>query len=151
MMCPLLHASDRYALWREWDIFNSDYVMFIGLNPSTADETRDDPTIRRCIGFAQDWGYGAVCMTNLFAYRARDPLVMKSAVDTIGPENDQWLAFCAKEASMIVAAWGVDGRSLGAERRRVKDRRQCCMPRENQRRLSEAPAVDAENGEITVI
>lgn len=62
----------RYDLWRRWDI-SKGYAMFIGLNPSTADKTADDPTIRRCIGFARSWGYGALCMTNLFAFRATDP------------------------------------------------------------------------------
>ncbi|MBK8271403.1 MAG: DUF1643 domain-containing protein [Planctomycetes bacterium] len=62
--------------------------MFIGLNPSTADETQDDPTVRRCIRYAQSWGYGALCMTNIFAYRSTDPLVMKRFDDPIGPKND---------------------------------------------------------------
>ena len=71
----------RYTLWRRWDgLFASGYAMFIGLNPSTADETNDDPTIRRCIGYARDWGYGGLCMTNLFAFRATLPKNMK-AVD----------------------------------------------------------------------
>lgn len=107
----------RYTLWREWDIFNSSYAMFIGLNPSTADETNDDPTIRRCIGFAKEWGYGAICMTNLFAYRATDPRLMKAAVDPVGPENDAWLLRCAKDAGLIVAAWGTHGGFL----RRAED------------------------------
>lgn len=52
--------------------------MFIGLNPSTADETQDDPTVRRCIRYAQSWGYGALYMTNIFAFRATDPRVYES-------------------------------------------------------------------------
>ncbi len=59
----------RYALWRIWDDAKP-LVMFIGLNPSTADETEDDPTIRRCISFAQNWGYGGLYMANLFVFRA---------------------------------------------------------------------------------
>ncbi|HHC7270859.1 TPA: DUF1643 domain-containing protein [Vibrio parahaemolyticus] len=54
----------RYELWRIWDE-QKPYAMFVGLNPSTADETEDDPTIRRCIYFAKSWGYGGLCMANL--------------------------------------------------------------------------------------
>ena len=61
----------RYSLLRRWA--PCDYAMFIGLNPSTADETQDDPTVRRCIRYAQSWGYGALYMTNIFAFRATDP------------------------------------------------------------------------------
>ncbi len=67
------------------------FIVFIGLNPSTADETKDDPTIRRCIGFAKRWGYAAFCMMNLFAYRTRDPFVMKAQEDPVGVENDKYL------------------------------------------------------------
>ena len=110
----------RYTLWREWDLFNSNFVMFIGLNPSTATETLDDPTIRRCKGFAKEWGYGAYCMTNLFAFRATDPKVMKSAQDPIGPENDKWIVQCAKEASLVVAAWGMHGSFLARDEEVLK-------------------------------
>jgi len=85
------------------------YVMFIGLNPSTADETADDPTIRRCIGYTKAWGYSALCMTNLFAYRATDPRAMKAQINPVGPEGDRWLFECAREASVVVAAWGTHG------------------------------------------
>lgn len=98
----------RYALWREWPD-GDGYAMFVGLNPSTADETRDDPTIRRCIAFAKAWGYAALCMTNLFAFRATDPKVMMAAGDPVGPENDAHLALLAREAGVVVAAWGTHG------------------------------------------
>ncbi|MBK8133391.1 MAG: DUF1643 domain-containing protein [Gammaproteobacteria bacterium] len=98
----------RYALWREW-IGGEGYAMFVGLNPSTADETQDDPTIRRCIAFAKGWGYAGLCMTNLFAFRATDPKDMKAAADPVGPENDAHLLALANEAGVIVAAWGVHG------------------------------------------
>ena len=104
--------SYRYTLWREWEGKNDDYVMFIGLNPSTADETFNDPTIRRCIGFAKNWGYGALCMTNLFAFRATKPAVMKMNPDPIGMENDEWLLKMAQEAGTLVAAWGAQGAHL---------------------------------------
>lgn len=111
----------RYTLWREWvteqDLIlgggaHGGYLMVIGLNPSTADETRDDPTIRRCVGFAKAWGYDALCMTNLFAWRDTKPANMKTAMFPVGGDNDMWLSKCAAEAGMILAAWGVLGAFL---------------------------------------
>lgn len=111
----------RYTLWREWSQPRglpyllplhaaSEFVMFIGLNPSTADEMRDDPTIRKCVGFAKRWGYGALCMTNLFAYLATNPKDMMAQEDgACGDDNLTWLLNCAREASLIVAAWGTRG------------------------------------------
>lgn len=99
----------RYALWRRWEEDHADYAMFVGLNPSTADETNDDPTIRRCIAYAKEWGYSGLCMTNIFAFRATDPDVMKAVNDPIGPENDRWLRKCAEGAGVVVAAWGTHG------------------------------------------
>jgi hypothetical protein len=90
-------------------MLNTTYAMFIGLNPSTADETLDDPTIRRCIGYAKAWGYGALCMTNLFAWRATDPHEMKAAYSPVGLFNDVYLKQCAEGAGVVVAAWGVHG------------------------------------------
>lgn len=101
----------RYALWREW-IGGEGYAMFIGLNPSTADETIDDPTVRRCIGYAKAWGYGALCMTNIFAYRATDPKDMLAVAYPIGAENDATLLSIADGAGIRVAAWGVHGTHL---------------------------------------
>ena len=98
----------RYVLWRWWDR-EKPYAMFIGLNPSTADETNDDPTIRRCIGFAADWGYGGLCMTNLFAVRATDPQKMTKHPEPIGSENDTWLFRLSHQAGIVVAAWGTKG------------------------------------------
>lgn len=104
----------RYALWREW-IGGDGYVMFVGLNPSTADETQDDPTIRRCIAFAKAWGYAGLCMTNLFAFRATDPKDMRAAAEPIGPANDEHLRTLADGAGVIVAAWGANGTHLGRD------------------------------------
>jgi hypothetical protein len=102
----------RYTLWREWDSA-LPFVQFIGLNPSTADESQDDPTIRRCIAFSKLWGFGSLCMTNLFAFRATDPTEMKSAKEPIGLDNDVHLRKVAHEAGIIVAAWGAGGGFMG--------------------------------------
>ena len=97
----------RYTLCRRWG--DGPYAMFVGLNPSTADETTDDPTIRRCIRFARDWGYDALCMTNLFAFRATDPKMMLSEPEPVGPENDEWLFALSSDAGIVIAAWGAHG------------------------------------------
>lgn len=98
----------RYQLWRRWDEA-LPMMNVIGLNPSTADETKDDPTIRRCIGFARDWGFGSLYMTNLFAYSATLPKDMKKATAPTGPENDQWIIKTAEMSGLVIAAWGRDG------------------------------------------
>jgi hypothetical protein len=98
----------RYELRRRWE--DGPLVAFIGLNPSTADETQDDPTIRRCIGFAKRWGYGGLIMANLFAFRATDPRDMRAAASAaVGPLNDAHLEAVYWASAMIVAAWGVGG------------------------------------------
>ncbi len=102
----------RYALWRTWDD-TKPYALFIGLNPSTADETEDDPTIRRCIKYAKDWGFGGLCMGNLFAYRATKPSELFSSIEPVGTENNTWLKNIAQNAGVIIAAWGNDGIHLG--------------------------------------
>jgi hypothetical protein len=103
----------RYELWRIWKETGVRYCMFIGLNPSTADETTDDPTIRRCIAFAKAWGYDGLCMTNLFALRATDPKVMKADPNPTGDlDNDLTLLELASKASVVIAAWGKDGKHL---------------------------------------
>lgn len=97
----------RYDLWRRWG--DGPYVLFIGLNPSTADASDDDPTIRRCKRFVSDWGYSAMHMANLFAYRATNPKDMLKASDPIGIDNDTTLASLASRAGVIVCAWGAMG------------------------------------------
>ena len=104
----------RYSLWRWWDE-NKPYLMVIGLNPSTADEFEDDPTIRRCKRFASDWGYGGLFMTNLFAIRATDPQIMLKHSNPIGPENNHYLVKIAHDAGMILAAWGNHGSNLSRD------------------------------------
>jgi len=96
----------RYLLWRYWDR-DKGICAFIGLNPSTADETQDDPTVRRCIRFAKDWGYGALWMLNAYAFRATDPRVMKAQGGAaLGPSNNTYLMQAGLNCDIVVAAWG---------------------------------------------
>lgn len=101
----------RYRLWRIWEP-NKPLLNIIGLNPSTADATEDDATMRRCIGFAEREGFGGLVMTNLFAYRATDPSAMRRADDPIGQENDQHVREAAQQCSQVWFAWGNGGRFL---------------------------------------
>lgn len=98
----------RYVLWRVWDSRKARCV-FIGLNPSTADETEDDPTIRRCVGFARRWGFGGIVMLNIFAFRATDPRDLKKAEDPVGPQNDEILWRYHDLKGLTVACWGSHG------------------------------------------
>lgn len=118
----------RYSLWRRWTgLFsaNNGYAMFIGLNPSTADEVSDDSTIRRCIGFARAWGYDGLLMANLFAYRATKPAEMLAQRDPVGPDNDATLLQLANAAGLVVAAWG----ALGGHRDRATAVQRMLLPR----------------------
>ena len=101
----------RYALWRIWD-GNKSLAMIIGLNPSTADETLNDPTITRCINFARSWEYGGVLVANLFGFRATSPNELRAYHEPVGKENDLWIHKIAKEAVIKVAAWGNYGKFL---------------------------------------
>jgi hypothetical protein len=98
----------RYSLGREWEP-NSPSLAFVMLNPSLADAIADDPTLRRCINFAQSWGYGSLEVVNLFAYRASCPTVLKRIKDPIGPENDRYLKQAVELADKIIVAWGNQG------------------------------------------
>jgi len=102
----------RYWLKREWSAALPS-CAFIGLNPSTADASCDDPTIRRIIGFAQNWGYGSVTVVNLFAYRATQPSVLKAAENPVGPRNNYWIRRVIAEADTVIAAWGNHGLFMG--------------------------------------
>jgi len=97
----------RYLLWRKWSDFPC--AMFIGLNPSTADENVDDPTIRRCVSFAKSWGCGGIHMLNLFAFRATKPEEMKKADDPYGPDNEDFLKTNLLISDPVVACWGIHG------------------------------------------
>lgn len=107
----------RYRLWRMWDA-EKPTVAFIMLNPSTADETADDPTCRRCIEYGKSWGYGKLIIGNLFALRSTDPVNLRKHDAPIGPENDQHLKDICDEAEKVIVAWGTDG-SLNGRGREV--------------------------------
>ena len=95
----------RYELSRSWDT-DKPYVMFIMLNPSTADGGKDDPTIRRCINFAKSWGYGGIHVGNLYAYRSTNPKDLKKVANPWGPDNDIHLILMAGRSEIIICAWG---------------------------------------------
>ena len=105
----------RYALSRTWN-GKKKTILFIGLNPSTADEKIDDPTIRRCINYAQNWGYGSLLMVNLFAYRATMPSELKNVKNPIGNDNDLHIIELSKKADLAVAAWGNEGFLLNRDK-----------------------------------
>lgn len=92
----------RYKLSRTWDS-TKPTILFIGLNPSIADENVDDPTITRCINFAKDWGYGTLLMANLFAFRSTYPKDIYLIDDPIGKDNDHYLLECVTQSDLIVA------------------------------------------------
>lgn len=101
----------RYTLYRIWDE-SKPFMVFIGLNPSTADAVKNDPTITRCIKRAHNGGFGGLYMLNLFAFRATKPKDMLNAKDPIGPDNDVWLDKIIQQAGLVVAAWGDDGNHM---------------------------------------
>ena len=105
----------RYELTRTWG--KGPVLSFVMLNPSTADASVDDATIRRCLAFAKRDGFDGLRVVNLFAFRATDPSVMAQAVDPVGPENDAYLLdLFVADRPAVVAAWGVGG---GLHRRDV--------------------------------
>lgn len=106
----------RYNLWRTWGDPEGPYALFCMLNPSTADAKQDDPTIRRCIYFAQREGMDRLCVVNLYAFRATDPAELFKAKDPIGPNNDQWIETEAERASLLIAAWGTKAKADRAAR-----------------------------------
>lgn len=98
----------RYELTRRWA--DGPVATFVMLNPSTADGDQDDPTIRRCTGYATAWGCGGLHVVNLYALRATSPADLWAADDPVGPENDAWLMCAAITGGPLVAAWGAHAR-----------------------------------------
>ncbi len=102
----------RYRLSRTWDGTKLPMV-WIMLNPSTADATEDDPTIRRCMSFARREGCGGIEVLNLFAYRATKPKELEQVTDPIGPDNDQWIKEVLHPHSHCVCGWGAFPKAWG--------------------------------------
>ena len=100
----------RYSLIHRWNpLFGDRLILWIGLNPSTADESKLDPTLTRIADFSKRAGFDGFWMANLFALRTPYPEEMMKADDPVGPENDAWLLRAAERCERIVAAWGVTG------------------------------------------
>lgn len=101
----------RYNLGRSWRAAGAiDPVVWIMLNPSTADAYKDDPTVKRCMAFARRWGFDCVEVVNLFAFRTPSPAVLKAWTgDRVGPENDRAIREAVERAGLVVAAWGTHG------------------------------------------
>lgn len=98
----------RYVLTRQWDEREVAIAVFVMLNPSTADALHDDPTIRRCIGFAKSWRMGGLAVVNLFALRSTDPAALIGHPDPVGPENQHAIDVTLSDPAVacVVAAWG---------------------------------------------
>jgi hypothetical protein len=109
----------RTLLWRCWDEAKPT-ANFLMLNPSTADERVLDPTCARARDYAERWGYGTLLVTNVFAWRATDPDEMKAADDPVGGGNDRAILRAARDAQLVVCAWGNHGlhlaRSIAVQR-----------------------------------
>ncbi|MEO1349475.1 MAG: DUF1643 domain-containing protein [Cyanobacteria bacterium J06635_15] len=109
----------RYALVRTWPTSAAippAALVFVMLNPSTADHRCDDPTIRRCMGFAQAWGYGQLEVVNLFALKTPHPRQLSQSSQPIGAENDRYLLTAVEQAERVVMAWGNWGHLQGRDR-----------------------------------
>ena len=111
----------RWHLARLVDnIFQGSRVLFIMLNPSTADAETDDPTLRRCIGYTRAWGYGSLGIVNLFGLRATDPRELRNHANPVGPHNDDHVLAAIRSvddaAGLIVCAWGARGGYLARDR-----------------------------------
>lgn len=115
----------RYSLRRDWAFVIAPRCVFVMLNPSTADETKDDPTIRRCIDYAARWGASGLTVVNMFAYRATKPSDLlrandKALIDIVGPDNDDHIEAAFREgfldsmAPLVVCAWGANAEGYGA-------------------------------------
>jgi hypothetical protein len=137
----------RYTLYREWpdDVFDPRQVLnFVMLNPSTADADKDDPTIRKCVGFAKLNGYNAIRVINLFAFRATNPKDLQKAyygdcLDVVGPLNDSYVREIPPEET-VVAAWGSTFKNETFLIRRVREttallnRKLWCLKKTNEGR-----------------
>ena len=102
----------RYRLWRRWHQ-TDPYLLFVLLNPSTADAEKDDPTVRRCSRRARRLGFGGVEVVNIYALRSTDPRALRGHPNPVGPSNDAAIASAARAAGGIIVAWGDQTPRLG--------------------------------------
>lgn len=117
---PIYQEKYRYFLERKTVSNCKDFVNFILLNPSTADENIDDPTIRSCLRITKNLGYQGMWVTNLFAFRATHPADLKKELDSIGSENNAYIKKYAKRSKLIIAAWGNHGSFLNRDKAVIK-------------------------------
>ncbi len=112
-----ISQDKRYRYWLEAKVSDDSgrVCMFLMLNPSTADVAKSDPTMNACKRFARDWGYGTMRVCNLFALRSPYPRSLKESKDPVGPENDGWIVRSARDADVILCAWGNHGSYLGRD------------------------------------
>ena len=101
----------RYLLWRTWQDWKPK-ICWVMLNPSTADHTKDDPTIRKCIKFSKAWGYGGLIVVNLFAYRSSKPVDLLGVEDPVGPDNDECIRLATFRCTKKILGWGNVDRRL---------------------------------------
>lgn len=101
----------RFTLSRVWEKAGKS-ALFVMLNPSTADEIKNDPTVERCERRARHHGFGAFTVCNIFAWRATDPRDMRAAADPVGAGNDEAILQNAAQADLVVCAWGTHGAHL---------------------------------------
>ena len=103
----------RYRLAQIWDESQAP-LYWLMLNPSTADEQKNDPTVERCERRARMWGFGGSVVYNIFAFRATDPKDMRASADPIGPENDQWIRELAAMSGgvTVIGGWGEHGKHM---------------------------------------
>lgn len=117
----------RYTLERQWG--DGKTVAFVMLNPSTADASQDDSTIRHCVNFARLWGCGRLVVVNLFAWRATDPGDLPAdKAEAVGPGNDEVILAVARQSDIVVCAWGTHGAKWGRGAEVLAMLRTCTNP-----------------------
>jgi len=102
----------RYQLWRVWDE-SKPAAVFLMLNPSTADDVDNDPTVERCQRRVHALGYGSLMVVNIFAFRSTDPMALYEQSDPVGPGNDEAILLATKAAGIVICGWGTDGSLRG--------------------------------------
>jgi hypothetical protein len=107
MKDAIIEGEYRYVLWRRWG--PPPVLVWVMLNPSTADWELDDPTIKKCIALAKLWGFGGIAVVNLFAFRSTDPKKLKRTKDPVGPKNDYYVSDTCHRHKDVVVAWGRNG------------------------------------------